>query len=74
MPERVARIPIQGDVFWLQSFLQKQLGEPGWEIPVLEGYSSAIALAKLFVDLGVDASGPAFPGERLQQWRRKKVF
>ena len=40
------------DVFWLQSFLQKRLNEMGWEMPVLEGYSSAIALAKLFVDLG----------------------
>jgi len=62
------------DVFWLQSFLQKRLHEMGWEIPVLEGYSSAIVLAKLFVDLGVDVSGLKFPGERPRQWRRKKVF
>jgi allantoin racemase len=62
------------DVFWLQSFLQKRLKEMGWEIPVLEGYSSAIVLAKLFVDLGVDASGLQFPSERPKQWRRKKVF
>ena len=62
------------DVFWLQSFLQKRLGEMGWELPVLEGYSSAIVLAKLFVDLGVDASGLMLPGERPRQWRRKKVF
>ena len=26
------------------------------------------------VDLGVDASGLAFPGERPAKWRRKKVF
>jgi len=62
------------DVFWLQAFLQKRLGDLGWEIPVLEGYSSAIGLARLFVDLGVDASGLKFPSERPKKWRRKKVF
>ena len=62
------------DAFWLQSFVQKRLDEIGWEIPVLEGYSCAIVLAKLFVDLGVDASGLAFPSDRPKQWRRKKVF
>lgn len=62
------------DAFWLQSFVQKRLDEIGWEIPVLEGYSCAIVLAKLFVDLGVDASGLAFPGDHPKQWRRKKVF
>ena len=46
----------------------------GWEIPVLEGYSSAIALAKLFVDLGVNASGLMLPGDRPKKWRRKKTF
>ena len=62
------------DVFWLQTFLQKRLHDMGWEVPVLEGYSCAIALAKLFVDLGVDASGLNFPGERPRRWRRKKTF
>ncbi len=62
------------DVFWLQTFLQKRLSEMGWEIPVLEGYSSAIVLAKLFVNLGIDASGLKFPSDRPKQWRRKKVF
>lgn len=62
------------DVFWLQPFLQKRLNEMGWEVPVLEGYSCAIALAKLHVDLGVDASGLMFPSARPKQWRRKKVF
>lgn len=62
------------DVFWIQSFLQKRLDDMGWEIPVLEGYSSAIVLARLFVDLGVDASGLKFPTDRPKQWRRKKVF
>ncbi len=62
------------DVFWLQTFLQKRLHDMGWEVPVLEGYGCAIVLAKLFVDLGVDASGLNFPGERPRQWRRKKTF
>ncbi len=62
------------DVFWIQSFLQKRLKEIGWEVPVLEGYSCAIVLAKLFVDLGVDASGLAFPSDHPKQWRRKKTF
>jgi len=62
------------DAFWLQPFLQKRLDEMGWEVPVLEGYSSAIVLAKLMVDLGVDASGLMFPSDRPRRWRRKKVF
>jgi len=62
------------DAFWLQTFLQKRLDEMGWEVPVLEGYSCAIVLAKLFVDLGVDASGLNFPRERPKKWRRKKTF
>ena len=62
------------DLFWLQSFLEKRLCDMGWEAPVLEGYSSAIALAKLFVDLGVDASGLKFPSTRPKKWRHKKVF
>ena len=62
------------DVFWLKTFLQKRLNDMGWEVPVLEGYGCAIALAKLYVDLGVDASGLNFPGEHPRQWRRKKVF
>lgn len=62
------------DAFWLQSFLQKRLAELGWEVPVLEGYSCAIVLAKLFVDLGVDASGLMFPSDQPRRWRRKKTF
>ena len=62
------------DVFWLQTFLQKRLNELGWEVPVLEGYSCAIVLAKLFVDLGINASGLAFPSDRPKRWRRKKLF
>jgi len=60
--------------FWMQPFLQQRLNDLGWEIPVLEGYSCAITLAKTMVSLGVDASGLTFPGDRPKKWRRKKVF
>ena len=60
--------------FWMQPFLQKRLNDMGWEIPVLEGYSCAISLAKTMVSLGIDASGLTFPGDRPKKWRRKKVF
>ena len=60
--------------FWLQPFLQKRLNEMGWEVPVLEGYSCSIELAKLMVGLGIDASGLTFPSDRPKKWRRKKVF
>jgi allantoin racemase len=60
--------------FWMQPLLQKKLSEIGWDVPVLEGARSAIAVAKMMVDLGLDASGLAFPGERPAKWRRKKVF
>lgn len=59
--------------FWLQKPLQQRLLELGWDVPVLEGYASAIAMAKLLVGLGVDASGLAFPGDpppRIRRWRR----
>ena len=60
--------------FWMQPHLQKRLQEIGWDVPVLEGARSAIEVAKLLVDLGHDASGLAFPGERPAKWRRKKTF
>ena len=60
--------------FWMQPLLQNRLSEIGWDVPVLEGARSAIAVAKMLVDLGLDASGLAFPGERPAKWRRKKVF
>jgi len=60
--------------FWLQPFVQKRLNEMGWEVPVLEGYSCSIVLAKAMVELGVNASGLLFPSDRPKKWRRKKVF
>jgi allantoin racemase len=61
-------------LFWMQPILQKRLADLGWEIPVLEGYSCAITLAKAMVSLGVDASGLTYPGAHPKKWRRKKVF
>jgi allantoin racemase len=60
--------------FWLQPFVARRLNEMGWEIPVLEGYSCAITMAKTMVDLGVSASGLAFPNDRPKMWRKRKVF
>lgn len=60
--------------YWLQPWLQERLGAIGWSIPVLEGYRCAILQAKLLADLGVDASGLAFPADRPRKWRRRKVF
>jgi Asp/Glu/hydantoin racemase len=60
--------------FWLQPLLQKRLLEIGWDVPVLEGARAAIQVAKMLVDLGVDASSLAFPGERPAKWRRRKIF
>ncbi len=61
-------------IFWLQPFLQKRLNDMGWEVPVLEGYSCAIQLAKLMVDLRVNASGLAFPVDRPKKRPRRIVF
>ncbi|MFC1861559.1 aspartate/glutamate racemase family protein [Chloroflexota bacterium] len=60
--------------FWLQPFVEKRLAEMGWEVPVLEGYSCAIVLAKAMVDLGVDVSGLFLPSDRPKKVRRKKIF
>jgi len=62
------------DVFWMQSFLQKRLNEMGWEIPVLEGYSCAIVLAKLFVDLGWMPAGLLFRATGRSSGEGKKSF
>jgi allantoin racemase len=60
--------------YWLQPFVRKGLADRGWDVPVLEGYSCAIAQAKLMVDLGLDASGLLFPPDRPGRTRRKIVF
>ena len=60
--------------FWLQPFLQKRLNDVGWDIPVLEGYSCAIELAKSLVNLELDVSGLMVPGDHPGNIRRKKTF
>ena len=60
--------------FWLQPFVRDGLKAMGWDVPVLEGYSTAITQAKLMVDLGVDASGVMFPPNRPEKVRWRKVF
>ena len=62
------------DVFWMQQPLQKRLKETGWDIPVLEGYTCAIVLAKMYVEIGHGVSGLLFPAEFPKKYRRKKVF
>jgi len=61
-------------LFWMRPILQKRLADLGWEVPVLEGYSCAITLAKAMVDMGVSSSGLTYPGPHPRKWRRKKVF
>lgn len=60
--------------YWLRPFVEKRLIELGWEVPVLDGYSCAIALAKTMVDLNIDVSRLMLPGDNPKKWRRKKVF
>jgi allantoin racemase len=60
--------------YWLRPFVEAGLRERGWDVPVLEGYSTAIAQAKLMVDLGVDASGAMFPADRPKRLRLRKTF
>lgn len=58
--------------YWLQVPLRRRLLERGWDIPVLEGYSAAIAQARMLLALGVDASGIAFPKDPPPRTRRRK--
>jgi allantoin racemase len=60
--------------FWMQPFLQRRLHDTGWEVPVLEGYRSAIEMAKLLANLDLSVSGLAFPRDNPRKWRRKKTF
>ena len=62
------------DVFWMQQPMQKRLKEIGWDIPVFEGYTCAILLAKLFVEAGHGASGLLYPQDHPKKIRHKKVF
>jgi Asp/Glu/hydantoin racemase len=57
--------------YWLRPFLQRRLNELGWDVPVLEGQSAAIQLAKLLVGLALNASGLTFPSSRPVKTRRR---
>ena len=61
-------------VFWLQPFIQKGLNELGWEVPVLEGYSASIELAKLMVNLGINASGITYMPDHPKRLPEKIVL
>ena len=60
-------------VFWLKSFIQKGLAELGWEVPVLDGYTSAIEMAKMLVNLGINHSGISYPQDFPRQKPTKIV-
>ena len=60
--------------FWLRPFVQEKLLELGWEVPVIEGYSAAIQLAKMLVGLGVNASGVTFPVDRPRKRPRRVLI
>jgi Asp/Glu/hydantoin racemase len=53
--------------FFLQPFIRDGLRARGWDVPVLEGYTAAIELAKLMINLGVNASGITYMGVRPQR-------
>ncbi len=57
--------------FYLQPHIQKGLNERGFDVPVLEGYSASIELAKLMVNLGVNASGLTYQGARSKRYLNK---
>ena len=58
--------------YWLQPVLARRLAALGWEVPVLEGVRSAVAMAKLLVDLGETASGLMLPSDPPRAIRRRK--
>lgn len=58
--------------YWLQPVLEARLAALGWEVPVLEGVKSAVAVAKLLVDLGATASGLMLPSDPPRAIRRRK--
>jgi len=59
-------------IYWMRPHLERRLRGMGWDVPVLEGYRCAIAVAKLLSGLGVAASGIAFPRDDSRRVRRRK--
>ncbi len=60
-------------VFFLQPHIKEGLRARGWDVPVLEGYTASIELAKLMVNLGVNASGITYMDARPQRIPQKIV-
>lgn len=58
--------------YWLQPVLEKRLAALGWDVPVLEGVKSAVAVAKILVDVGRTASGLMIPPDPPRAIRRGK--
>jgi Asp/Glu/hydantoin racemase len=59
--------------FFLQPHIKEGLRARGWDVPVLEGYTASIELAKLMVSLGVNASGITYMDARPQRVPEKIV-
>ena len=57
--------------FFLQPHIRDGLRARGWDVPVLEGYTASIELAKLMVSLGVNASGITYMDARPQRVPQK---
>ena len=60
--------------FWLQPYIRDGLRARGWEVPVLEGYTAAIELANLMVNLGQNAGGITYMGARPQRFPPKVLI
>ncbi|HJO75374.1 MAG TPA: hypothetical protein QGH84_09235 [Rhodospirillales bacterium] len=60
--------------FFLKPYIQDSLRSRGWDVPVLEGYTASIELAKLMVNLGVNASGITYMDVRPQRVPDKIVI
>ncbi len=59
-------------LFWLRPHLERRLAAGGWDVPVLEGYAAAIAMAKMMAGLKLTASGLTFPPASVRRARRVK--
>mgnify|MGYP002034424749 CR=1 FL=1 len=57
--------------FFLQPHIRDGLKARGFDVPVLEGYTASIELAKLMVNLGVNASGITYQGARSERYLSK---
>ena len=59
--------------YWMRPLLQERLSASGWDVPVLEGYSCAIEMAKLLLRMKLMASGLAYPMDPPKRSRRRKI-